>query len=198
MEIDDTKSVELIESQLGFLTPILKGFLTERGIEAANLGIQIYGGHGYIKGNSQEQIFRDTRISAIWEGTTQIQALDLLRRKIFGNGIEDLRVINSHCIALQEFCKNIRKGTNNKDIQIHTEILHSKATEWMELTRRISIETKKNPNALGAASVDYLMYAGYITLAEYWLIMEEHADKHLVNKTGNHSIEFYQAKLQVN
>ena len=65
--------VDEIENRLGFMTPILKGFLTERGIEAANLGIQLYGGHGYIHSNKQEQVLRDVRISAIWEGTTGIQ-----------------------------------------------------------------------------------------------------------------------------
>ena len=123
-EIDDTATINILEVQLGFMTPILKGFLTERGVEAANLGIQIYGGHGYIRGNSQEQIFRDSRISAIWEGTTGIQALDLLRRKIFGKGIDDLTVINSHCVALQEFCQSIRKGTSNSNIQKHSEVIY--------------------------------------------------------------------------
>lgn len=123
MEIDDTRTIDVCEAQLSLMTPILKGFLTERGIEAANLGIQIYGGHGYIRGNEQEQIFRDTRISAIWEGTTGIQALDLLRRKIFAKGVESLEVINTHCAALQDFCTMIRKGTSNKDIQIHCDVI---------------------------------------------------------------------------
>merc|ERR1719387_2249005 len=74
----DTEEGKRIEGLMHFLTPILKGFLTEVGVEAANLGIQVYGGHGYIKSNKQEQILRDVRISAVWEGTTQIQALDLL------------------------------------------------------------------------------------------------------------------------
>lgn len=74
---------DAIDYELGFRTPILKGFLTEMGVEAASVGMQLYGGHGYIKSNKQEQIFRDVRISSIWEGTTGIQALDLLGRKIF-------------------------------------------------------------------------------------------------------------------
>jgi hypothetical protein len=122
MEIGDLERGHVLEAQLGFMTPILKGFLTERGIEAANLGIQIYGGHGYIKGNHQEQILRDTRISAIWEGTTGIQALDLLRRKVFGKGLDDLTVITSHCTALQELCKTIRKQATDKNIQRHSEV----------------------------------------------------------------------------
>ena len=74
--------VKKIEDRMGFLTPILKGFLTEIGVDAANMGMQVYGGHGYIKSNKQEQVLRDVRIGAIWEGTTGIQALDLLGRKV--------------------------------------------------------------------------------------------------------------------
>ncbi|MDN5872925.1 MAG: acyl-CoA dehydrogenase family protein, partial [Sinobacteraceae bacterium] len=70
------------DDKLGFLTPILKGFLTEMGLEAANLGMQVYGGHGYIRDNGMEQIVRDARISTLYEGTTGVQALDLLGRKV--------------------------------------------------------------------------------------------------------------------
>merc|ERR1719231_206312 len=89
---NDSK-VKEIDDRMGFLTPILKGFLTEAGCEAANLGIQIYGGHGYIKSNKQEQILRDVRISAVWEGTTGIQALDLLGRKIM---LQKFGPLNQH------------------------------------------------------------------------------------------------------
>ena len=79
----DDAAASAVDDRMGFLTPILKGFLTEVGLEAANAGVQIFGGHGYIKSNKQEQIVRDVRIAAVWEGTTQIQALDLLGRKVF-------------------------------------------------------------------------------------------------------------------
>jgi alkylation response protein AidB-like acyl-CoA dehydrogenase len=69
----DEKLAKHYDEEMGFLTPILKGFLTEKGLEAANLGVQIYGGHGYIKSNQMEQIVRDIRIGTIWEGTTGIQ-----------------------------------------------------------------------------------------------------------------------------
>ena len=64
------------DDKLGFYTPILKGFLTELGLEAANHGMQIFGGHGYIKEHGMEQIVRDARISTLYEGTTGVQALD--------------------------------------------------------------------------------------------------------------------------
>jgi alkylation response protein AidB-like acyl-CoA dehydrogenase len=69
-EKGDLTTHDAIDDRLGFMTPILKGFLTEMGTEAASTGIQLYGGHGYIKSNKQEQVYRDVRISAIWEGTT--------------------------------------------------------------------------------------------------------------------------------
>jgi alkylation response protein AidB-like acyl-CoA dehydrogenase len=70
LEKGDKKKYDDIDYMLGFMTPILKGFLTEMGVEAASLGVQLYGGHGYIKSNKQEQVYRDVRIASIWEGTT--------------------------------------------------------------------------------------------------------------------------------
>ena len=70
------------DDKLGFYTPILKGFLTELGIEAAKHGQQVYGGHGYIKEWGMELIARDARIATMYEGTTGIETLDLLGRKV--------------------------------------------------------------------------------------------------------------------
>src|SRR5690606_5795180 len=78
---NDMKTYDHWDDKLGFLTPILKGFLTEMGLESANLGMQVFGGHGYIREHGMEQIARDARISTLYEGTTGIQALDLLGRK---------------------------------------------------------------------------------------------------------------------
>jgi len=68
---------------MALLTPIAKAFMTETGFESANLGLQCFGGHGYIAEWGVEQNVRDARISTLYEGTTGIQALDLLGRKIF-------------------------------------------------------------------------------------------------------------------
>jgi hypothetical protein len=69
---------------MALLTPIAKAFVTEAGYEAANHGVQIYGGHGFIREWGMEQIVRDARIAMLYEGTTGIQALDLLGRKVLG------------------------------------------------------------------------------------------------------------------
>jgi alkylation response protein AidB-like acyl-CoA dehydrogenase len=64
----DKKVRDRVEDDLGLLTPILKGFLTETSLEACSHGMQIWGGHGYIRDNSMEQIYRDARISTLYEG----------------------------------------------------------------------------------------------------------------------------------
>jgi len=87
---------------LGFLTPIAKAFLTETGIEASNQGMQVLGGHGYISEWGMEQIVRDARIGAIYEGTTGIQALDLLGRKVLMSQGESLKRFTK---KVHLFCK---------------------------------------------------------------------------------------------
>ena len=87
------------------LTPIAKGFCTEVGLEAANNAIQIYGGHGFIKESGVEQLYRDGRISTLYEGTTGIQALDLLGRKVLGIQGKSLLAFTKQ---IHVFCKHHR------------------------------------------------------------------------------------------
>ncbi|MBI5063243.1 MAG: acyl-CoA dehydrogenase, partial [Desulfatitalea sp.] len=82
----DEKEKAQLESLLGFLTPICKGYCTDRAYDVTNLGMQVYGGYGFIKEYPQEQLVRDTRITIIYEGTNGIQALDLLGRKTVMDG----------------------------------------------------------------------------------------------------------------
>src|SRR3546814_11493492 len=87
----DEEQKKQADTLLAFLTPIAKAFMTEVGFEAANHGVQIYGGHGFITEWGMEQNVRDARISMLYEGTTGIQALDLLGRKVLmtqGEGLE--------------------------------------------------------------------------------------------------------------
>jgi hypothetical protein len=192
----DTDEVKRIEGQMHFLTPILKGFLTEVGVEAANLGIQVYGGHGYIKSNKQEQVLRDVRISAVWEGTTGIQALDLLGRKIM---MGKLKPINEHCAKLRKEAWGLMTGGSSQSVKKHAYQLFKRACEWQYITYKIGADTASNKDALGIASVDYLMYSGYVGMAHHWLMMEEAAAKALAKGDGadlEQPKEFYEAKLQ--
>ncbi|WP_305856764.1 acyl-CoA dehydrogenase C-terminal domain-containing protein [Balneatrix alpica] len=172
---------------LALLTPIAKAFLTEVGYEAANHGVQIYGGHGFISEWGMEQNVRDSRISMLYEGTTQIQALDLLGRKVLMTQGETLRRFTK---MIHKFCQSEEA---NEQLKPYVSQLASLNKEWGELTMQIGMSAMKNRDEVGAASVDYLMYSGYITLAFLWLRMAKTAQEKLA--TGQ-DVEFYQAKLR--
>ncbi|MFS1438702.1 acyl-CoA dehydrogenase C-terminal domain-containing protein [Shewanella sp. 10N.286.48.A6] len=176
------------ETKLALLTPIAKAFLSELGFEATSHGVQIFGGHGFIKEWGMEQLMRDTKISCLYEGTTGIQALDLLARKIIGTQGEILKPFSKDVTL---FCQQ------NMDDQAMAEFIQpimAYAKEWHELTVTIGAKATKNPDEIGGASVDYLMFAGYVTLAFFWARMAKVAQEKL--KTDTSEKAFYQAKIK--
>jgi len=190
--LGDQAQIKKVDDRLGFLTPILKGFLTEKGVEAANLGVQIWGGHGYIKQNKMEQVVRDVRIGSIWEGTTGIQALDLLGRKVM---LQKLKPINHQCNETYKSCWKIMTGSNGAAMMPHAMKVLSHTMEWQMLTYRIAMAASKNKDAIGSASVDYLLYAGYVSMAHHWLMMENAARTNLA-KSDCENPDFNNAKIQ--
>jgi hypothetical protein len=158
----DAGERERAEALVSFLTPIVKGLLTETGIECTYHALQIFGGHGFIVENGMEQFARDARITTLYEGTTQIQAIDLLGRKVMqlqGVGLKHfLAEIGAFCTqhagdaALAEFIGPLGAATK----------------EWSELTLDLGKRAAANPEEMGAAACDYLFYSGYIALAYFW------------------------------
>jgi alkylation response protein AidB-like acyl-CoA dehydrogenase len=187
----DEKGAKYYDEKLAFQTPILKGFLTEVGKEAADLGIQAYGGHGYIKDNKAEQVYRDVRIASLWEGTTQIQALDLLGRKIM---LQKLKPINEQCAELRALCKPMLFHSDS-GLRGRAWSLLWHSVEWQTMTYRIAMKASKDKEWISSTSVDYLMYSGYVTLAAHWLRMEATAVNALANG-GSEERSFYEAKTQ--
>jgi alkylation response protein AidB-like acyl-CoA dehydrogenase len=187
----DEKGEKKYDEELAFLTPILKGFLTETGKEAADMGLQVWGGHGYIADNGLEQVLRDCRIASLWEGTTQIQALDLLGRKIM---LQKLKPINEQCSRLRALCTP-HLFSGNSGLRSHSWSLLYAITDWQILTYRIAMRAKSNPEWISSASVDYLMYGGYVTLASHWLRMEASAVTSLASGSGEEEDDFYKAKI---
>ena len=188
IENDDAK-YKLWDDKLGFFTPILKGFLTEMGLEAANQGMQVFGGHGYIREHGMEQIARDARIATLYEGTTGIQALDLLGRKV---------LLNTRGKCVREFTGLIAKfAVNNLTdarLRPYASTLARYAAEWNVLTMRIMLTARKDRDIVSAASHHFLMYSGYVMMAYFWALQASIASDKL--KTGgSESKEFYKAKL---
>ncbi|MDE2402823.1 MAG: acyl-CoA dehydrogenase C-terminal domain-containing protein [Burkholderiales bacterium] len=183
---------ERYDNELGFFTPILKGFLTEMGLEAANLGMQVFGGHGYIKEHGMEQIARDARISTLYEGTTGIQALDLLGRKVLlqtkGKCVREftgemLGFAKSHLLdggPLGKMARSVAK----------------RAIQWNVLTTRIMLRAAKDRDVVSSASADYLMYSGFVMMGYYWALQAKKATELLASGKGKESAEFYKAKIQ--
>ncbi|WP_028304876.1 acyl-CoA dehydrogenase C-terminal domain-containing protein [Oceanospirillum maris] len=172
---------------LGLLTPIVKAFLTEAGFEATNEGIQIFGGHGFIHEWGMEQFVRDARITRLYEGTTGIQALDLLGRKILMNQGETLRTFTKQ---IHKFCQG---EEGNAEMAKFVTPLLALNKEWGDVTMQIGMKAMQDRDEVGAASVDYLMYSGYVTLAYFWAQAAKVAQQALAN--GTTETDFYKAKL---
>eukprot|EP00614_Pseudopedinella_elastica_P007722 CAMPEP_0172598972 /NCGR_PEP_ID=MMETSP1068-20121228/19086_1 /TAXON_ID=35684 /ORGANISM="Pseudopedinella elastica, Strain CCMP716" /LENGTH=648 /DNA_ID=CAMNT_0013399081 /DNA_START=313 /DNA_END=2259 /DNA_ORIENTATION=- len=185
---------EELDERLSFLTPILKGFLTEVGKEAADMGIQVYGGHGYIKDNRAEQVYRDVRIAPVWEGTTQIQGLDFLGRKILR---QRLKPLVHHLGKVAGQCLPYLVSRHGS-LRRHARSLLAHALEWQWLTMRVAARALlKDREAVAVAADPYLMYAGHVSLASHWLKMEAAALEKMegTGAPGSLSAEFYATKV---
>ena len=184
----DPAKVAEAEAKMALLTPIAKAFLTEIGLECTSHGVQIFGGHGFIKEWGMEQLMRDTKISCLYEGTTGVQALDLLARKILGTKGE---IIKPFAKEVTVFCtENITDDEMSEFIKPMITI----APNWQKMTQEIGMKALQNPDEIGAASVDYLMYSGYLTLAYFWARMAKVAFDKL--KEGTEDKAFYEAKIK--
>ncbi len=159
------------EELLGFLTPIVKACLTEWSVECTYHALQCFGGHGYVREWGMEQLSRDARITTIYEGTTQIQALDLLGRKVMQQQGAGLK----HFLGMiVEFCT---AETQNAALAEFVAPLALIAQDWQKLTLDIGKRTMADPEELGAAAVDYLFYSGYVALAYWWARSVAAADR---------------------
>ena len=183
----DPEQRKAAEDMLSFMTPIAKAFLTETGFESANLALQCFGGHGYIQEWGVEQNVRDARIAMIYEGTTGIQALDFIGRKVLGSGGELLRNFTRE---VHQFCKAHADDEAMQEFVIPLQALNKK---WGDLTLHIGTKAMENADEAGAASVDYLMFSGYACLAYFWARAVATAQAAIAG--GSSEAEFYEAKL---
>jgi alkylation response protein AidB-like acyl-CoA dehydrogenase len=169
------------------MTPVLKAFCTDMGFEAANLGMQVYGGHGYIRDNGVEQFVRDGRINQTYEGANGVQAMDLVGRKLGRKGgaapFALFGQINAWCeenaadAALAPFVKGIKRGLDALQA----------ATLWL------AQHGIANPNDAGAGATDYLRLMGIVMVGWMWGKTAKVANAKLAAGTGDAA--FYRGKL---
>ncbi len=169
---------------LALLTPVVKAFLTDNGFLCANLAMQVYGGHGYIRDNGMEQFVRDARINMIYEGTNTIQSLDLLGRKVLGDAGAKLRRFGALINELVE-----AEGTREAMAEFINP-LADLGQKVEKLTMEIGMKALQNPDEAGAAAVDYLRVIGHLVMSYFWARIARIALDHPDDP-------FYQTKLAV-
>ncbi len=164
--------------RVALLTPVAKAFFTDKGFDSCVLGQQVFGGHGYIRDNGQEQLVRDARIAQIYEGTNGIQAQDLLKRKVLANDGKWMR----------EFILEMEQDTMNASPLFATEedaVLKACST-LRELTLWLVKQDKRDADLCGSAACDYLHLVGHTIYAWLWLKMiagnPADTDRHVVGR----------------
>ena len=157
----DPKIKQEASDLVSLLTPVVKSLFTDLGMEITNEAMQIHGGYGYTKDQGIEQLYRDNRITPIYEGTNSVQAADLVFRKLNNkNG----NIIGRYLENIKADCnidnENIKPFL--KELNYHLDVL-SKFNEWN------SQKMKDNKNDVSAAANDYLKTLGYVSLAYAWI-----------------------------
>jgi alkylation response protein AidB-like acyl-CoA dehydrogenase len=152
---------EQAENKVALLTPIAKAFLTDKGFDACVLGQQIFGGHGYVHEWGMEQLVRDARIAQIYEGTNGIQAMDFIGRKVLANGGRFLLEMRTEIVS---FCDSATEPALTEFIAPLRDSVQTLET----VTQGLLGAAQKNPDAIGAAAVEYLHLFGLVMYAYLW------------------------------
>jgi hypothetical protein len=176
------------EGMISLLTPVIKGFLTDKGFETAVLAQQVFGGHGYIEEHGMSQFVRDARITMIYEGANGVQALDLVGRKLAAEGGKPV-------MAFFEMVKGFAKehGGNETLAADFIEPLKAASKDLQAAGMFFMQNGIKNPNAALAGSSDFMHLFGQVALGLMWARMAVTAQAML--DAGEGDAEFLQNKL---
>ena len=179
----DPKVKQEASDFVSLMTPVVKTMFTEMGMEITSDAMQVHGGYGYTKDQGIEQLYRDNRITPIYEGTNSVQAADLVFRKLVTKNGD---VINKYLEMMKRDCsiENDKIKPFVKELNTHIEIL-SKFTDWI----KEKLENSKDDAS--AACNDYLKSLGFVSIAHAWLkVLEVSFNEYDQNK------DFYENKIQ--
>jgi len=193
LQVDISRKAQTEEERLaaddllGLLTPVIKGYLTDKGFESAVNSQQVYGGHGYIREWGMEQFVRDARIAQIYEGTNGIQALDLVGRKLPKDGGR----------AIQAFFKLVadEAGAAKADERLApiASAVERANGDLQTATMWLMQNAMANPNQAGAAAYSYMTLMGIVSLGLMWLRMAKASKEALSNGADDRA--FHENKL---
>ena len=178
----DDKIKQEASDYVSLMTPVVKSLFTDLAMEITNDAMQIHGGYGYTKDQGIEQLYRDNRITPIYEGTNSVQAADLVFRKLSnknGNIIQKFLDM----VKVETDSKNEKVKSYSKELSYYLDILY-KFTSWIE------DKTKIEKDDVSAAANDYLKTLGYVSIAYSWIkVLEVSFNDYESNK------EFYEDKI---
>ena len=175
------------DGMISLLTPIIKGFLTDKGFEMATNAQQVYGGHGYIEEWGMSQFARDARIAMIYEGANGVQALDLVGRKLAQDG-------GKHVMAFFEIVKTFCK--KNADVDGMSDFIEplKKASKDLQAAGMYFMQNgMKNPNNALSGSYDFMTMFGHVCLGLMWARMGKASLEALAADTSDKT--FHETKI---
>ncbi|WOT06895.1 acyl-CoA dehydrogenase [Shewanella youngdeokensis] len=194
---DDEKTAPTAEQReyahtlLDFLTPIIKTWPSEYGPKANSYAIQVMGGHGYINEHPVEMFYRDNRLNPIHEGTTGIQSLDLMTRKVPMNNMK------GYLATLSEMEKTIELANQMANLQGFATELTTAVNTLKRTTKAVlTLMSTTNIDLALANSVKYLEMFGHIIIAWLWLKQAMAATEGLARQPHTDDVNFYKGKLQ--
>ena len=171
---------------ISLMTPVLKGFLTDKGYDMTVQAQQVYGGHGYIEEWGMSQFTRDARIAMIYEGANGVQALDLVGRKLAQDG-------GKHVMAFFEMVKSFCKDNADEAMEPYVGPLKQASKDLQAAGMFFMQNGMKNPNAALAGSTDFMHMMGHVCIALMWARMARVSLDALAN--GTPDPDFHQTKL---
>jgi alkylation response protein AidB-like acyl-CoA dehydrogenase len=175
------------EDLLGLITPVIKGYLTDKGFEAAVYAQQVLGGHGYIREHGMEQFVRDARITQIYEGTNGIQAMDLVGRKLPKDGGRAIRAF------FEVVGRDIADAKQAGDPAGVAAALEPALQDLQAATMWLAQNGMADPNNAGAGAYAYMDLMGLVSLGWMWLKMAAASQRAL--DQGAADEPFHDAKL---
>ena len=181
----DPKEREAAEDLVALMTPIIKAYFSDAGFESTNTGMQVFGGHGYIREWGMEQYVRDARIAQIYEGANGVQALDLVGRKL---GAHNGRFLRRFFLPVTTF---VEENREDPTLAAFVAPLEKAVGRLQQTTGFIAAKGMAKPFEAGAASSDYLKLFGLTALAYVWAKMAKVA----LPKISGDDTGFYKAKV---
>ena len=170
------------DDMVSLMTPVVKSFFSDMVMEITNEAIQVFGGYGYTRDQGIEQLYRDNRITPIYEGTNSVQAIDLVFRKVLVN-----KTLDKFITLIRYEIKNYK---SNQELKKFTDVLEKKIIILQDFSKWLEKKLKVQKDDVSAACNDFLKVLGYVALGYSWLKMTK-----ISYENSNKNKEFYDEKI---